>query len=138
MTDSTNKPACVIVGLDEVMADAPIPLIDIRAAQPDDDILISWQVEMDVKGRGKERYHVCFGLGWSEDSLDALQTISQQICEPEHRSVFGYINVPSYGSDRFAIFVAQTLYGEVLVDGLVNEIVESAAIESAVISWASA
>ena len=122
MTDSTNKPACVIVGLDEVMADAPMPLIDIRAAQPDDDILISWQVEMDVKGRGKERYHVCFG-GWSEDSLEALQTISQQICEPEHRSVFGYINVLAMGLTDLQFL--QTPYGEVLVDRLVNEIVES-------------
>ena len=137
MTDTSNKAACIIVGLDEVMADAPMPLIETRAAQPDDDILISWKVVMDVKGRGKERYHVCFGLGFSKDSLDTLQTISEQICEPDHRPIFGFIDVPSYGSDKFAIFVAQTTYGEVLVDGLVNEIVESAAIESAVISWAS-
>jgi len=138
MTDTSNKAACIIVGLDEVMADAPMPLIETRAAQPDDDILISWKVVMDVKGRGKERYHVCFGLGWTADSLEELQIIAEQICKPDHRLIFAFIDVPSFGSDSFAISIANTPYGEVLVDGLVNEIVESAAIESAVISWASA
>ena len=138
MTDAEQKPSSVIVGLDELMDDAPMPLIETRNAQPDADILISWPVVMDVKGRGQEHYHVCFGLGWTADSLEELQIIAEQICKPNHRLIFAFIDVPSFGSDSFAISIANTPYGEVLVDGLVNEIVESAAIESAVISWASA
>ncbi len=137
MTDSEHKPSSVIIGLDEIMEDAPLPLLEFKQAQGAD-ILISWQVVMDVKGRGQEQYHVCVGLGWSRDSLEELQVIAEQICPPEYRLIFAFIDVPSYGSDHFAISIANTAYGEVLVDGLVNEVIEKAAIEAAVISWASA
>ena len=137
MTDSEHKPSSVIIGLDEIMEDAPLPLLEFKQAQGAD-ILISWQVVMDVKGRGQEQYHVCVGLGWSRDSLEELQVIAEQICTPEYRLIFAFIDVPSYSSEHFAISIANTAYGEVLVDGLVNEVIEKAAIEAAVISWASA
>lgn len=126
-----------LLGLDEMMDDAPMPLMQAKLANPDDDILINWPIEVDVKTRGLEKYLVCVALNWSKDNEEAVREVAEQLCTPPHQLIFASMNVADYGSDKFAILIEENSFGEVLVNSLVQEVIAKAGIEEAVISWSS-
>lgn len=134
---SENKSEIYLLSLEEAMQDAPMPLMQARLEHPQDDMLITWQVEVDVKTRGVEHYLVCVALHWDENNLDALRAMAEQCCSPSDKLIYASINVAQYGDEHFAILIEQTEFGEVLINSLVQEVIEKAAIEEAVVSWSS-
>ena len=138
MTDSTNKPACVIVGLDEVMADAPMPLIDIRAAQPDDDILISWQVEMDVKGAAKNAIMSVSGLAGQRIVWKRFRQSPSKFASRNTALFLAISMCLAMGLTDLQFLLRRHLMARCLLTGWSMKLLSPAAIESAVISWASA
>lgn len=129
--------AIYLVTLEEVMQDAPLHLMQSRLEHHDDDILISWEIEVDVKTRGVEQYRVCVALTWSNDRVEPLHAMAEQLCSGSQNLIFASLNVTDYGTKEFAILIKQNSYGEVLVNSLVQEVIEKAAIEEAVTSWAA-
>ena len=125
----------VIISLEQLMENAPHALIALKTNEKASDIIIEWRVEVDVKDRGAERYHVYVVL--ASEGLDA--ETAEAVCTPltsqDERQIFAYIPVHAYGSDAFGIFISETPYGDVLTESLVQEIIEKAGIEQAVDTW---
>ena len=92
---------------------------------------------MDVADKGQQTFFVMMAVCWSDmDSEDAYDLLVQQAPEalPE---IFCFITARDYGSDAFGVFIADNKHGEILTNGIINEMVTQANVEKAVIEAGS-
>ena len=132
--------APLTITLEAVMSDYDGQLARLANAQTDScNFLITWQVEMEVKSSSKQTFNqqaffvavaVCFSPGQDDEMRD----IAGQLCPSGKTPIFAFIPAYSFGSKDFGIFIAENNLGEILVNGLVNEVIEQAGIEEAVIN----
>jgi len=95
-------------------------------------ILVTWQVEIEVKKAGKQRFFVSVAVCFTPDQDEEIRDIASQLCPKGTTPIFVFIPAYSFGSRDFGIYIAENNLGEILVNGLVNEVIEKAGIEEAV------
>ena len=123
----------VIISLEEVMTDYKGKLSALLHRQKQKpNILVTWQVEIEVKKAGKQRFFVSVAVCFTPDQDEEIRDISSQLCPKGTTPIFVFIPAYSYGSRDFGIYIAENNLGEILVNGLVNEVIEQAGIEEAV------
>ena len=123
----------VIISLEEVMTDYKGKLSALLHRQKQKpNILVTWQVEIEVKKAGKQRFFVSVAVCFTPDQDDEIRDISSQLCPKGTTPIFVFIPAYSFGSRDFGIYIAENSLGEILVNGLVNEVIEQAGIEEAV------
>ena len=123
----------VIISLEEVMADYKGKLSALLHRQKQKpNILVTWQVEIEVKKAGKQRFFVLVAVCFTPDQDEEIRDISSQLCPKGTTPIFVFIPAYSFGSRDFGIYIAENNLGEILVNGLVNEVIEQAGIEEAV------
>lgn len=123
----------VIISLEEVMTDYKGKLSALLHRQKQKpNILVTWQVEIEVKKSGKQRFFVSVAVCFTPDQDEEIRDISSQLCPKGTTPIFVFIPAYSFGSRDFGIYIAENSLGEILVNGLVNEVIEQAGIEEAV------
>ena len=123
----------VIISLEEVMTDYKGKLSALLHRQKQKpNILVTWQVEIEVKKAGKQRFFVSVAVCFTPDQDEEIRDISSQLCPKGTTPIFVFIPAYSFGSKDFGIYIAENNLGEILVNGLVNEVIEQAGIEEAV------
>ena len=130
--------APLTITLEAVMSDYDGQLARLSNAQTDSrNFLITWQVEMEVKSSGKQAFFVAVAVCFSPGQDDEVRDIADQLCPSGKTPIFAFIPAYSFGSKDFGIFIAENNLGEILVNGLVNEVIEQAGIEEAVTNQAA-
>ena len=125
--------APLTITLEAVMSDYDGQLARLANAQTDSrNFLITWQVEMEVKSSEKQAFFVAVAVCFSPGQDDEVRDIADQLCPSGKTPIFAFIPAYSFGSKDFGIFIAENNLGEILVNGLVNEVIEQAGIEEAV------
>ena len=125
--------APLTITLEAVMADYDGQLAKLASAQKQgSNFLITWQVEMEVKSSDKQAFFVAVAVCFSQGQDDELRDIAHQLCPKGKTPIFAFIPAYSFGSKDFGIFIAENNLGEILVNGLVNEVIEQAGIEEPV------
>ena len=123
----------VIISLEEVMTDYKGKLSALLHRQKQKpNILVTWQVEIEVKKAGKQRFLVSVAVCFTPDQDEEIRDIASQLCPKGTTPIFVFIPAYSFGSRDFGIYIAENNLGEILVNGLVNEVIEKAGIEEAV------
>jgi len=123
----------VIISLEEVMTDYKGKLSALLHRQKQKpNILVTWQVEIEVKKTGKQRFFVSVAVCFTPDQDEEMRDIASQLCPKGTTPIFVFIPAYSFGSRDFGIYIAENNLGEILVNGLVNEVIEQAGIEEAV------
>ncbi|MGB0939119.1 MAG: hypothetical protein ACPGYG_00770 [Candidatus Puniceispirillaceae bacterium] len=123
----------VIISLEEVMTDYKGKLSALLHRQKQKpNILVTWQVEIEVKKAGKQRFFVSVAVCFTPDQDEEIRDIASQLCPKGTTPIFVFIPAYSFGSRDFGIYIAENSLGEILVNGLVNEVIEQAGIEEAV------
>ena len=123
----------VIISLEEVMTDYKGKLSALLHRQKQKpNILVTWQVEIEVKKAGKQLFFVSVAVCFTPDQDEEIRDISSQLCPKGTTPIFVFIPAYSFGSRDFGIYIAENSLGEILVNGLVNEVIEQAGIEEAV------
>ena len=123
----------VIISLEEVMTDYKGKLSALLHRQKQKpNILVTWQVEIEVKKAGKQRFFVSVAVCFTPDQDEEIRDIASQLCPKGTTPIFVFIPAYSFGSRDFGIYIAENNLGEILVNGLVNEVIEQAGIEEAV------
>ena len=123
----------VIISLEEVMTDYKGKLSALLHRQKRKlNILVTWQVEIEVKKAGKQRFFVSVAVCFIPDQDEEIRDIASQLCPKGTTPIFVFIPAYSFGSRDFGIYIAENNLGEILVNGLVNEVIEQAGIEEAV------
>ena len=123
----------VIISLEEVMTDYKGKLSALLHRQKQKpNILVTWQSEIEVKKAGKQRFFVSVAVCFTPDQDEEIRDISSQLCPKGTTPIFVFIPAYSFGSRDFGIYIAENNLGEILVNGLVNEVIEKAGIEEAV------
>ena len=123
----------VIISLEEVMTDYKGKLSALLHRQKQKpNILVTWQVEIEVKKAGKQRFFVSVAVCFTPDQDEEIRDIASQLCPNGTTPIFVFIPAYSFGSKDFGIYIAENNLGEILVNGLVNEVIEKAGIEEAV------
>jgi len=122
-----------IISLEEVMTDYKGKLSALLHRQKQKpNILVTWQVEIEVKKAGKQRFFVSVAVCFTPDQDEEIRDIASQLCPKGTTPIFVFIPAYSFGSRDFGIYIAENSLGEILVNGLVNEVIEKAGIEEAV------
>lgn len=130
--------APLTITLEAVMSDYDGQLARLANAQTDSrNFLITWQVEMEVKSSEKQAFFVAVAVCFSPGQDDEVRDIADQLCPSGKTPIFAFIPAYSFGSKDFGIFIAENNLGEILVNGLVNEVIEQAGIEEAVTNQAA-
>ena len=123
----------VIISLEEVITDYKGKLSALLHRQKQKpNILVTWQVEIEVKKAGKQRFFVSVAVCFTPDQDEEMRDIASQLCPKGTTPIFVFIPAYSFGSRDFGIYIAENNLGEILVNGLVNEVIEQAGIEEAV------
>ena len=123
----------VIISLEEVMTDYKGKLSALLHRQKQKpNILVTWQSEIEVKKAGKQRFFVSVAVCFTPDQDEEIRDIASQLCPKGTTPIFVFIPAYSFGSRDFGIYIAENNLGEILVNGLVNEVIEKAGIEEAV------
>lgn len=129
----------LIITLDDIMHNYNHSLTHVRNQHcKAETILITWQLDMDVKGQGTRRFFVGVAVCFTEQSADELEDLASQLCPQKAQLIYAFVPAFDYGSSDFGIYIAQNGEGENLVNGLVNEVIAQAAIEQAVIDASQA
>ena len=123
----------VIISLEEVMTDYKGKLSALLHRQKQKpNVLVTWQVEIEVKKAGRQRFFVSVAVCFTPDQDEEMRDIASQLCPKGTTPIFVFIPAYSFGSRDFGIYIAENNLGEILVNGLVNEVIEQAGIEEAV------
>ncbi len=130
----TKDKALLVITLDEVMADYDGSLSDLLAKHTETpNILITWQVDVEFKNSGMQAFFVAVSVCFDSRQDDELLDIASQLCPDNKTIIFAFVPAYSYGTEDFGIFISENQLGEILVNGLVNEVIEQAGIEQAVV-----
>ena len=99
------------------------------------DVVITMPVKMEVAGRKGQRFFVALAVTWHFDSSEPLSDAAAADCPKGHKCLFGWVPAHRFGHDDFGIYIDDIGVGETLQNGMIAEIIEQAAVESAVAAW---
>ena len=129
--DRENAP--LIINLNQIMFDYEGHLERARSDNEADDVLIHWSVEMDVAERGMQTFFVMMAVCWTDMTSEDAHDLLVQMAPEQMPQIFCFIPARDYGTDNFGVFIAENEHGDILTNGIINEMVTQANVEKAVI-----
>jgi len=120
------------VPLSVIMADHGGDLGAYMAAHDTRDVVVTMPVEMEVAGKGGQRFYVAVAVTWNFDSAEPIEDAAAMDCPAGHRLVFAWVPAHSYGTDEFGVYFEDAGIGDTLQNGLIAEVIETARIEALV------
>ena len=137
MSASERENAPLIINLEQIISDYKGHLARARSDNGADDVLIHWSIEMDVAGRGMQTFFVMMAVCWTDMTSEDAHSLLVQIAPEQMSKIFCFIPARDYGSDNFGVFIAENEHGDLLTNGIINEMVTQANVEKAVIEAGS-
>ncbi len=98
------------------------------------DVVITMPVSVNVANKGKQRFFVAVAVTTRFDGPEALSDEIGRTAPKGHIPLFAWVPANLYNTDEFGVFIDELPIGEVLKNGLVNELIEQAAVEETVIA----
>ena len=98
------------------------------------DVVVTMPVAVNVAREGKQKFFVAVAVTTAFDDPEALSDEIERTTPKGHQPVFAWVPANLFGRDNFGIFIDEAPIGEVLKNGLVNEVIEQAAIEATVVA----
>ena len=135
MTDlDSQAPHCHFVTVAEIIAQHDGMLSAYMAAHEARNVIITMQVEMSVAG-GKPKCHAAaLAVSHDYDDAEELMTMAKQCFTKSMPFAFGWVPANKFGTEQFGIFIEQGDVGELLANGLIDDIIQTVQVEQAVIS----
>ena len=134
MAATSDTVSTHFVPLSVIMADHDGDLGAYMAAHDTRDVTVTMAVEMEVAGKGGQKFFVAVAVTWNFDSAEPLEDAAATDCPAGHQLVFAWVPAHSYGTDDFGIYFEDTGIGATLQNGLIAEIIEKAQVEALVSS----
>lgn len=132
VSSDADSPEMFFVTVSELLAEYDGQLSAYIASNQARNVMITMAVEMSVKG-GKPRSHAAaLAVTHDYDDADELMAMAQQCFSKKHPLAFGWVPANFYGTDRFGIFIEQGDVGELLANGLIDDIIQTVGVEQAV------
>ncbi len=129
--DRENAP--LIINLNQIISDYEGHLARARFDNGADDVLIHWSLEMDVAERGVQTFFVMMAVCWTDMTSEDAHDLLVQLAPTQMAQLFCFIPARDYGTDNFGVFIAENEHGDILTNGIINEMVIQANVEKAVI-----
>ena len=105
--------------------------VSTRAAN---DVVVTMPVTINVTNQGNQKFFVAVAVTTKFEGPEALSDEIERTAPKGHTPLFAWVPANLYNSGEFGVFIDEAPIGEVLKNGLVNEIIEQAAVEETVIS----
>ena len=134
MTDiSAQTPDCHFVTVAEILSDHKGSFADYVAATSARNVIITMEVAMSVAGKSARRYGAALAVSHDFSDADELSNLARQLFHKKTPFAFGWVPANFYGTDKFGIFIEQGDLGELLANGLIDDIIQSVDVEGAII-----
>lgn len=130
--EQTPQADCHFVTVTEIRTDYDGSLAAYLAATSARNVMISMEVAMSVGGSAPRTYGAVLAVTYDFADSEALSDMASQIFPQKMDFAFGWVPANLYGSDKFGIFIEQGNLGELLANGLIDEVIQSAGVEQAV------
>ena len=98
------------------------------------DVVVTMPVDMEVGAGGRQKFFVAVAVTTGFDESEALADEVQRMAPKRHMPLFAWVPANLYGTDDFGVFIDEAPIGENLINGMVAEIIDQAAIEAAVVA----
>ena len=102
------------------------------------DVVVTMPISVEIANKDVQKFLVTVAVTTQFDSPEPLSDEARRITPKHHQTVFAWIPADCYGTDDFGIYIDEVAIGETLKNGLVDEVIDKAAIEAAVIALADA
>ena len=129
---SSAEPECHFITLAEILSDYEGSLsryIEKTAAR---NIIITMQVDMSVAGAKAKHYGAALAISHDYEDAEELLNLARQSMPKKMPLAFGWVPANLYGTDEFGIFIEQGTLGDMLANGLIDDMIQSAKVEEAV------
>ena len=133
MTDlDMSGPQCHFVTVAEILDNHQGRLSAYMAASGVRNVIITMEVEMSVAGASAKRHGSALAVSHDYPDAEELLTMAKQCFGKKTPFAFGWVPANLYGTDKFGIFIEAGELGELLANGLVDDIIQTVQVEQAV------
>ena len=129
-----SSPQCHIVTVTELIDSYDGQLSAYLAAQTVRNVIITMQVDMSVAGAKAKTHAAALAVSYEYDEPEGLMTMAKQCFDKKIPFAFGWVPANLYGTDKFGIFIEAGDVGELLANGLIDDIIQTVNVEQAVTS----
>lgn len=133
MTDfDTQVPDCHFITVAEIRDEYEGSLAAYLAKTGARNVIITMEVRMSVSGGAPRPHSAALAVSHDYSDSEELITMARQFFPKNSPFAFGWVPANLYGTEKFGIFVDQGEVGELLANGLIDEIIQSVGVEQAV------
>lgn len=114
--------------LDDYQGSLSAYLADVKARN----VIITMDVKMSVGGARPSPHSAALAVTNDFEDAEELMTMARQAFPKKHPFAFGWVPANLFGTKNFGIFVEQGDVGELLANGLIDDIIQTVGVEAAV------
>jgi hypothetical protein len=96
------------------------------------DVIILFPADIDVKDHGRTRFFAVMAVTINFQMPEMIEPFARSLADENQNLLFSWVPAHLFGSDKFSIHIESSEFGELLVNGIVGEIIREANIEEAV------
>ena len=96
------------------------------------DVIILFPADIDVKDHGRISFFAVMAVTTNFSMPELIEPFARSFADENQEPLFSWVPAHLFGSDEFSIYVKTCQFGELLVNGIVGEIIREANIEEAV------
>ena len=96
------------------------------------DVIILFPADIDVKDHGRINFFAVMAVSMNFYAPDMIEPFVRSLAKENQKVLFCWVPAHLFGSDEFTIHIESSEFGELLVNGIVGEIIREANIEEAV------
>ena len=133
MTDfDSQAPHCHFVTVAEVIEQHEGLLSAYMSAHEARNVIITMQVEMSVGGGKPKAHAAALAVSHDYDDAEELMTMAKHCFPKAMPFAFGWVPANKFGTEHFGIFIEQGDLGDLLANGLIDDIIQTVNVEQAV------
>ena len=96
------------------------------------DVIILFPADIDVKDHGRTRFFAVMAGTTNFSVPEMIEPFARSLASKNQKPLFSWVPAHLFGSNDFSIYIEPSEFGELLVNGIVGEIIREANIEEAV------
>ena len=96
------------------------------------DVIILFPADIDVKDHGRTRFFAVMAVTTNFSVPEMIEPFARSLASKNQKPLFSWVPAHLFGSNDFSIYIEPSEFGELLVNGIVGEIIREANIEEAV------
>ena len=96
------------------------------------DVIILFPADIDVKDHGKTKFFAVMAVTTNFSLPEMIEPFARSLAEKNQKFLFSWVPAQLFGTNDFSVHIESSEFGELLVNGIVGEIIREANIEEAV------